>query len=144
MFFYHSRGEDLENERKTTMKITYLLAMMISFAGPVAMAEDLGACKADAEKLCADVDEGAELQCLKGKSDKVSADCKDSWAAADKKAEEKKAQSKVQKEACATDFQILCGTQKNKKAIAKCMEKNKDKLSDECKTAREKMKELKE
>lgn len=86
-------------------------------------------CKADAEKLCAGVEkgEGRIVTCLRDKQDQLSEDCK--------------ADINVRKEAmkevvnsCEADIKQLCGdVEAGKGRIAKCLHKNKAKLSEPCK-----------
>jgi hypothetical protein len=96
-----------------------------------AFAAEQGACKADVEKLCKDVQpgEGRVLSCLKTHQADVSSKCAGelkSVAAAVKKVGD----------ACETDIEKFCfDTPIGKGGIAKCLQKHSADLSADCKSA---------
>jgi hypothetical protein len=90
-----------------------------------------GACKADAEKLCKDVQpgEGKLLECLKAHQTEVSSACKHNLAAVKQAAKQVSA-------ACQPDIEQFCmNTPVGKGGIAKCLKQHSGELSADCKGA---------
>lgn len=86
-------------------------------------------CKSDAEKLCTGVEkgEGRIMQCLRDKQEQLSEGCK-----ADINV--KKEAMKEVANSCEGDIKQHCGdVEAGKGRIAKCLHKNKAKLSEPCK-----------
>lgn len=94
-----------------------------------------GACKADAEKLCAGVQpgHGAIMQCLKQHEAELSAGCKSNMAMVKEKMQDRKEELKS---ACAADQQQFCKdvTPGEGREFA-CLHAHSDKLSAGCKEA---------
>ena len=94
-------------------------------------AQQQGACKADVDKLCKDVQpgEGRILECLQTHKSEVSPKCT---------AEIKQVQAAVKQmsQACEPDIEKFCfNTPVGKGAIAKCLKQHANDLSADCKTA---------
>jgi hypothetical protein len=95
-----------------------------------------GACKADAQKLCADVQpgEGRLLECLKTHQADLSPGCAGNM---------KKVQAAVKQtaDACEADIEHFCfDTPIGKGGIASCLKKHSAELSPDCKAAAAKAK----
>jgi len=101
-----------------------------------------GPCAADVAKLCPGVTPGmgAVMQCLRGKVDQVSADCrKHVDSKKQMKVEEKRAQRDAQREAgrqaCSSDITKFCATLPvGQGGHFKCLKDNLAQLSAECRT----------
>ena len=100
-----------------------------------------GACKADVEQFCKDVEKGKIGDCLKQHKDELSADCK----AARKEHAKKKfmAARKAVKDACKADVDQFCKDFEKGK-VGDCLKQHKDELSADCKAARGKMHHMRE
>jgi hypothetical protein len=97
-------------------------------------------CKADVDKFCAQVKPGGGriVQCLKQNEPQLSDSCKERMKMA-------QAEMKEIKDACADDVQQYCaGMKPGGGRIANCLKDHKDKLSAECKTALEGLREKKQ
>jgi hypothetical protein len=110
------------------------LCVAVAFAPGVLAAPS---CKADVDKFCAQVKPGGAriVQCLKQNEAQLSDSCKERI---------KMAQAKVKevKEACSDDVQQFCvGTRPGGGRIAQCLKAHQDKLSAECKTTLEGLRE---
>lgn len=123
------------------MKWISMAALIFTFhAMPLAFAKNVkkaGPCEKDVATLCAGVEPGGGkiAKCLRANKEKVSAECKAEW-------ENAKVAFKQLKEVCHEDYQKFCEDAKpGRKSLMKCMRKNKDKLSEACKTE---FKDLKE
>ena len=95
-----------------------------------------GACKADVEKFCKDVEKGKIHECLDQHKDELSDACK---ANREKKMESAKG---MRHEACKDDVEKFCKDMEKGK-IGECLKQHKDELSDACKAARTKKHEHK-
>jgi hypothetical protein len=97
-----------------------------------------GACKADIERVCGahKGDKKAMRACIKANIDQFSPECKarkEQFKA--KRAERKQRYDQVMK-TCEKDVQQLCNAEDEKKQHSmRCLFKNRDKLSAECKAA---------
>jgi hypothetical protein len=103
-----------------TLLITLNFAIYVRAEGP---------CKTDIEKFCAGVQPGggAVVKCLKEHEAEVSSECK-------ARGEEMKKHVHQVKDACEADVEKFCSSLKpGKKAILKCLKKNKKNLSEACK-----------
>jgi|JI8StandDraft_1071087.scaffolds.fasta_scaffold144933_2 flagellar motility protein MotE (MotC chaperone) len=95
-----------------------------------------GACKADIERLCGahKGDKKAMRACIKANADQLSPECKakkEQFKA--KRAERKERYEKVMK-TCEKDVQQFCKAEDERKQHSmRCLFKNRDKLSAECK-----------
>ena len=102
---------------------------MLGMSG--AQAEDMenrGACRADAKKLCKDVQPGGGrmAMCLKQHEAELSPGCKERMA-------EAKKERKELADACKADVENLCkGVQHGQGRVMRCLAENKDKLSSAC------------
>ncbi|GIX43269.1 MAG: hypothetical protein KatS3mg129_3002 [Leptospiraceae bacterium] len=113
-----------------TKKIYSLILILTTliFAGSSISAK--GQCKDDKKKFCADVKkgEGRVFQCLVEHYEELSPDCK-------KKIDKKKEKWQKFKEYCGADLDKFCpNVQPGKGRIRACLAKNKDQLSESCKT----------
>ncbi len=95
-----------------------------------------GACKADIEKFCGahKGNRKAMKDCIKTNKDKFSAECRAKKA--DHKANKADRKAKFEKtmEVCQKDIQQFCAADQAKKPLAlRCLMKNRDKVSAECK-----------
>lgn len=91
---------------------------------------EAGPCKMDRETLCKGVEQGhGEIEkCFKENESKLSESCKANLS-------EKKEAMKDVKEACHADAEKFCGDMgKGHGKMMKCMKKNKENLSEACKT----------
>ncbi len=109
-----------------------LAALVLLQAGPM-QAQELGtgACKADAEKLCKDVQpgEGRMARCLKQHEANVSPGCKDAMVQARQKMQ-------ALREACRGDVKQYCrGVKSGHGRMLTCLKQNEAKLSAGCRTA---------
>jgi hypothetical protein len=89
-----------------------------------------GACKADAQKLCADVQpgEGRVLECLKTHQADLSPGCATNMKAAEQA-------MKQVSEACEPDIEKHCMDATGKGGVAACLKQHKADLSAGCKDA---------
>ena len=145
------------------MKLEKILAftaaavIAAAFSAPRVFAQD-GACKADIEKLCKDVQpgKGGIMKCLKEHKTELSAEClagikerregKNGGAGGGTKGE-MKAAMKEMNEACKADLDKLCKDVKpGEGRLIKCLKDNEAALSDVCKAklAEQKEKAMKE
>ena len=109
------------------------LATLVStaFAAEGAKGMQQGACKADAQKLCADVQpgEGKLLECLKTHKADLSQACAGNM---------KQVQSALKQasDACEADIEHFCfDTPMGKGGIASCLKQHSADLSPQCKSA---------
>jgi hypothetical protein len=120
---------------RSLVKVVVVGAMMALVSSAQA-AEKGGACKADADKLCKDVQpgEGRILGCLKSHQSELSPKC----------TENLKAISQVAN-ACEPDVEKFCfDTPIGKGGIANCLKKHSADLSPDCKSAVAKAKTMKQ
>lgn len=110
-----------------------ILAALVFLQTGTVQAEDLeiGACRADAEKLCKDVrpGDGRMARCLKQHEASVSPACKDAMA---------RARQKMQalREACRGDAKQYCrGVKSGHGRMLTCLKQNEAKLSEGCRAA---------
>ncbi len=118
------------------LKFLLMAAVSLAFSS-YSFAEGDGLCAKDKESLCKGVEhgQGRIMKCLKENKDKVSSECKAHMETMKEHAED-------MKEACKEDRKKLCGEVKgHPKKVMKCMRENKDKLSAQCKSEIEEMKE---
>lgn len=103
--------------------ISLLFVLSLSFA----VHANEGPCAKDRETYCGNVEqgEGRVMKCMEDHSDKLSTECKEFRAKAKEDVKEVAA-------ACQEDVEKLCAGKK-KKALIRCLHKNKSKLSDGCK-----------
>lgn len=97
-----------------------------------------GACKADVEKFCGahKGNRKAMKDCINANKDKFSAECKAKKEENKAKRADRKAKFDKALEVCQTDLQKICPADKDKKPQAfRCLMKNRDKVSAECKAA---------
>jgi hypothetical protein len=83
-----SRGENVTSEYSMPRHVTILASVILISFSSVTLAQDggrsqnRGACRADAQKLCAGINRsagrGAVLDCLASQKDKLSDDCRKS------------------------------------------------------------------
>ena len=95
-----------------------------------------GACKADIEKFCGahKGNRKAMKECIKTNKDKFSAECQAKKADHKAKKAERKAKFEKTMEVCQKDIQQFCAADQGKKPMAfRCLMKNRDKISAECK-----------
>lgn len=102
----------------------------------------VGPCKQDVATLCPGIEpgKGAIKECLKKNQDKLSAECKDKFAA---KKEEVKGKMKDIEETCKAEVEKYCAdVKKGKGKIVKCLIEKKDEegFAAECKEAVEALK----
>jgi hypothetical protein len=121
---------------RSVTKVVVGGALAALFSSAYAAEQHAGACKADVEKLCKDVQpgEGRVLECLQTHKADVSPKCT---------AHLKEVQASVKQlsAACKPDVEKYClDTPAGKGAIAKCLKAHSDDLSADCKTAVAKMK----
>ncbi|GIL17366.1 MAG: hypothetical protein BroJett040_11170 [Oligoflexia bacterium] len=117
------------------MKLFASIVSAVLFVSGLAFAQ--GPCHDDIQKFCKDVQpgEGRMAKCMKDNKDKFSKACQDHMA-------QMKEAVKEGKEACYEDIKKLCADVKpGGGRIIKCLNENKDKLSDTCKAQHEQMKE---
>jgi len=109
-----------------------LAALVFLPAGPIRTQElGTGACRADAEKLCKDVQpgDGRMARCLKQHEASVSAECKEAMAQARQKMQ-------ALREACRADAKQYCrGVKSGHGRMLTCLKQNEAKLSSGCRTA---------
>ena len=97
-----------------------------------------GACKADIDKFCGahKGNRKAMKECVKTNKDKFSAECKAMKNDNKAKRADRKAKFEKAMETCQKDIQQFCAAEKDKKPMAlRCLMKNRDKVSAECKAA---------
>jgi len=97
-----------------------------------------GACKADIEKFCGahKGNRKAMKECIKTNKDKFSAECQAKKVDHKAKRAERKAKFEKTMEICQKDIQQFCAANQGKKPMAmRCLMKNRDKISAECKAA---------
>lgn len=97
-----------------------------------------GACKADIEKFCGahKGNRKAMKECIKTNKDKFSAECQAKKVDHKAKKAERKAKFEKTIEICQKDIQQFCAANKDKKPMAlRCLMKNRDKITPECKAA---------
>ena len=99
---------------------------------------ELGPCATDAAKLCPGVapGKGAVMQCLRGKADQVSAECRKQFEAKkQQKVEEKRVQRDAGRQACSADIAKFCSQVPiGQGAHFKCLKDNLAQLSAACRT----------
>lgn len=118
--------------RLLRLGLSVVAALVLLQAGPM-RAQDLGtgACKADADKLCKDVQpgEGRIARCLKQHESSVSPACKDAMVQARQKMQ-------ALREACAGDAKQYCkGVKPGHGRMLTCLQQNENKLSQGCRAA---------
>jgi hypothetical protein len=129
------------------MKQVVVVAALLAAIGSVSAAQDSagqGACRADAQKLCKDVEpgQGRVAQCLKEHESQVSSECK---AHMDKMHEAMQARMQAFNEACQADVEKHCqGVQPGQGRVVACLRKNESSLSASCKEQMAKMDERRE
>jgi hypothetical protein len=102
-----------------------LLSLGLGASTPWAMAKDGGACKADVEKFCKNVEKGGGRikQCLQDHKGEVSTECRTKM--------EKHEQRKV---ACKADAEKFCkDIPRGKGQMKACMKSHENELSPACK-----------
>jgi hypothetical protein len=100
-----------------------LLALLIALAAGNSFAADSPqACRADARKLCASTQPGGGrmLACLQEHEAELSSDCKAALPTLQR---------------CAKEMQSVCGDS-GRRGLRECVRKNADKISPECRRAR--------
>ena len=110
-----------------------VVAALVFLQAGTAQAQELGtgACKADAEKLCQDVQpgEGRIARCLKQNEANLSPACKDAMAQAHQKMH-------ALREACGADAKQYCkGAKAGHGRMLTCLKQNEAKLSEGCRAA---------
>jgi hypothetical protein len=111
--------------------IAHLAIVVGLLAMPAAQAQDKdmrGACRADVQKLCKDIQPGGGrvATCLKQHESELSPGCQQRMAEAREKGKEFA-------EACKADAGTVCkGVQPGQGRILRCLAENKDKLSSAC------------
>jgi hypothetical protein len=103
---------------------------LAAFIGNARAAEQ-GACKADVQKLCKDVQpgEGKIVECMKTHQKELSPKCASQM-------KQVQAGLKQVSNACESDVEKFCwDTPMGKGGIASCLKKHTDELSSECKDA---------
>lgn len=118
--------------RVLQLGLSIIAALVLLEAGAV-QAQELGtgACKADADKLCKDVQpgEGRIARCLKQHETNVSPACRDAM---------RQARQRMQalREACAGDAKQYCkGVKPGHGRMLTCLQQNELKLSEGCRAA---------
>lgn len=122
------------------MKITFLLVLILGFSSS-SFADNHkehkgrgkhSACKADIEKFCASVEkgEGRIVRCLKENEAQLSTECKEHRDNMKSKIKENLKEAHA---VCEADIDKFCeDVEPRKGAILKCLKKNKDEVSAEC------------
>ena len=108
--------------------IPILILTFLFFSSTTIFAKD--ECKEDAKKFCADVKkgEGRVFQCLVNHYNDLTPDCK-------KKIDISKDKWEALRNNCGSDLDKFCpNVQPGKGRIRACLAKNKDQLSESCKT----------
>ncbi len=109
-----------------------LAALVFLQPGPVRAQElGIGTCKADAEKLCKDVQpgDGRMARCLKQHEGSVSPACKNAMLQARQKMQ-------ALREACRSDAKQYCrGVKPGHGRMLTCLKQNEGKLSEGCRAA---------
>ncbi|MEL6182447.1 MAG: hypothetical protein AAFS10_26055 [Myxococcota bacterium] len=94
--------------------------------------EGKGACRAEIQALCGDVERGEERRaCMEASFDQLSAVCQEKVEK--RKAKRKAAHAQI-KAACQADAAALCGGLEGREQL-QCMRKNRDNLSAQCSEA---------
>ena len=113
-----------------------MIALLSSSQALAAGQPQKGACKADAQKLCSDVQpgEGRVIECLKTHQADLSPQCATNMKAAEQAV-------KQMSDACEPDIEKYCfDTTMGKGGVASCLKQHKADLSAGCKDAVAKMK----
>jgi len=100
-------------------------------AGPPASENGRGACRADVQHLCGDVQpgRGAKRQCLRQHQSEISPACRERVG----QVRQRMAQVR---QACAGEAQRLCGdVQPGRGGIVRCMRQHEGELSESCREA---------
>jgi hypothetical protein len=108
-----------------------MVALLSSSHALAAGQPQKGACKADAQKLCSDVQpgEGRVIECLKTHQADLSPQCATNMKAAEQAV-------KQMSEACEPDIEKFCfDTTMGKGGVASCLKKHQADLSAGCKDA---------
>lgn len=115
-----------------TLKLVLVMAVVFSFVSLIAYAQEMegkGACRADAEKFCKDVQPGHGniARCMKQYEADLSPACKERIA-------EGKEKAKEFVQACKTDAEKFCkGVAPGQGRILRCLKENEAQLSPDCK-----------
>jgi hypothetical protein len=115
-----------------TLKLVLVVAAIFCFVSSISYAQEMegkGACRADAEKFCKEVQpgHGYKAQCMKQHEAELSPACKERIA---------EAKEKVQEfvKACKPDAEKFCkGVAVGKGRIYHCLKANEAQLSPDCK-----------
>lgn len=109
----------------------YAVALTVVFGfSSLVQAQGDGPCAKDRETLCAGVEpgDGKVMKCMKENVEKLSPECK-------AHREKMKENMKDVHEACEADVEKLCGDVKpGRGRIMKCLRKNKEQVSEACKS----------
>lgn len=108
--------------------LSIVVGLLTIFAAQAEEKEMRGACRADLQKLCKDIQPGGGrlVMCLKQHESEVSPGCREEMAEAKKEVKEFA-------EACKGDAQTLCkGVQPGQGRVLRCLAENKEKLSSGC------------
>lgn len=119
------------------VKFAMVFSLFFS-AGSLAYAMGDGPCAKDRESFCAGVETGggAVMKCLKENEEKLSVECKAHQV-------KMKEHMKDIHEACMDDVEKHCGdVKKGRGRIMKCLKKNKDVVSEACKSEMAQKKEM--
>ena len=127
------------------MKITInLLAIIALLAMPLSAEKQgkpageraaAGACKADVDKFCGahKGNRKAMKDCIQANTDKFSAECKANKAGRKAHKAERKAKFQKTMEVCQKDIEQFCAADRAKKPMAmRCLMKNREKITPEC------------
>lgn len=109
--------------------------LLLAAAGVYAQPRGGGACRADVEKLCADVERepGAIGKCLEENKSALSDSCKAEQVNISQKISRKKAEMTKAKSVCKADIEQYCPKSgKNERATMGCLAENRAALSADC------------
>ncbi|MCX5849706.1 MAG: cysteine rich repeat-containing protein [Deltaproteobacteria bacterium] len=116
-----------------TLKLVLVVTVMFCFVSSLSYAQNInkkGACRADIEKFCKDVQpgQGRLVQCVKQHEAELSPACKEQIDV-----DKEKARDFIK--ACKPDAEKLCkGVALGKGRIYRCLKANEAQLSPDCKT----------
>ena len=118
--------------------VCLLFFVQVMSSPALAIGVELGACATDAAKLCPGVapGKGSVMQCLRGKADQLSAECRKQFEAKKQQnAEERRAKREAGRQACSGDITKFCSqVPMGQGAHFKCLKDNLAQLSVDCRT----------
>lgn len=122
------------------MRTLILASLLLGFSAfsQAQGSKEKGPCHADRERLCGSVEpgKGAVMKCMKEKEAELSAECK-------AHREQMKSAMQDMKEACQEDFEKFCDEARpGRGRIMRCLHKNRDKLSEACKSEMKDMRSM--